>query len=154
MGQLMFDFGNAYKAVKSKQFNSTALFWSFIGGEERKKLYEVITREEAEESQSRIEDVVKRISQLRMDRPDAGLIGDEILNAAAMLIHGVRRARWRLDSSCENPADLAAHLRGIIGEHQRLWLARNRVGGLRDSARRLEARLADYGATGVSSAFG
>ena len=39
---------------------------------------------------------------------------------------------------------LAEDMRLIIGEHRRLWTARNREGGLQDSARRLEARLAEY----------
>ena len=39
---------------------------------------------------------------------------------------------------------LAGDLRVILGEYRRLWMARNREGGLQDSARRLETRLAEY----------
>jgi hypothetical protein len=39
---------------------------------------------------------------------------------------------------------LAADLTLIISEHRRLWLERNRVGGLEDSERRLTQRLKDY----------
>ena len=154
MGQLMFDFGNIYQAVKSKQFNSTALFWSFIGGQERKKLYEVIRQEEAAQSEARLNDIESRLSRARMVFPDSTLILDEIRNAIAMLRHGCRRARWRHDPASENSADLPADLRRIIGAHERLWLARNRIGGLRDSVRRMENRLVDYGVTRANSAFG
>jgi hypothetical protein len=154
MGKLMFDFGNVYRAVKSKQFNSSAMFWAFIGGEERKKHYEVITRAEADESESRLNDIGERLVKHRMQLLDANVIADEVRNGIAMLKHGCRRSRWRLSAASEDATTLAAELRRIIAEHQRLWLARNRAGGMRDSARRLEARLADYGVARVSSAFG
>jgi hypothetical protein len=154
MGKLMADFGNVYQIVQSKQFNSTALFWSLVGGEERKKHYEVITRDEAEESESRLKEIEQRLIRVRMETPDAAQTSAEIACAIAMLRHACRRALWRLDPAREDASDLAADLRAIIGEHERLWLGRNRVGGLRDSARRLENRLADYGAKRAGSAFG
>jgi hypothetical protein len=46
--------------------------------------------------------------------------------------------------SAGNARDLAADLRGIIGRHEELWLARNRVGGLVDSAGRLRKTLELY----------
>jgi hypothetical protein len=35
-------------------------------------------------------------------------------------------------------------MRTILGEHSRVWTARNRVGGLQDSTRVLEERLREY----------
>jgi hypothetical protein len=35
----------------------------------------------------------------------------------------------------------------ILGEHRRLWTARNRVGGLQDSERAFEERLREYEGT-------
>jgi len=89
-----------------------------------------------------------------MDLPDAGTIAAELSNAAAMMIHGCRRARWRIDPASEKLTEMATDLRAIIGRHQQLWLSRNRVGGLRDSVRRMESRLAEYGTARVGSAFG
>jgi len=114
----------------------------------------VITRAEADESESRLNGIADRLGKQRMHLPDANVIADEIRNGIAMLKHACRRTRWRLSASSEDVTNLAADLRDIIGEHERLWLSRNRVGGLRDSARRLEARLADYGGARASSAFG
>jgi hypothetical protein len=39
MGQLMQDFGNVYQAVKTPMGMSTRLFWSLVGGEDRRKLW-------------------------------------------------------------------------------------------------------------------
>jgi hypothetical protein len=38
----------------------------------------------------------------------------------------------------------AEELKAITAEHRRLWLARNRPGGLKDSARRLEKVIKEY----------
>ena len=76
-----------------------------------------------------------------MNRPDAELIKSEIRNGAAMLKHACRAGRWRIKSSLGNRDVLASELRGIVAEHRRLWLARNRPGGLDDTAKRLENRL-------------
>src|SRR5688572_10251828 len=46
MGQLMHDLGNVYQAVKTPMGMSTRLFWSLVGGEDRRKLWEVITADE------------------------------------------------------------------------------------------------------------
>ena len=46
-------------------------------------------------------------------------------------------------------AGLADALRPVIAEHQRLWLARNRTGGLRESRAWLEHLLGCY-ASGVT----
>ena len=144
MGQLMHDLGNVYQAVKQPMGNSSRLFWVLAGTPERKKLYEMITREEYDEAEHRVKSIVASIEGARMDREDADLIKDEIRSAAAMLRHACRRGGWFLDRTSEDPAELARDLSRIIDEHRRLWLARNRPGGLRDSVARLEAPLADY----------
>jgi hexosaminidase len=42
------------------------------------------------------------------------------------------------------PEQLASQMRTILGEHRRLWSARNRVGGLQDSESVFEQRLQEY----------
>ena len=76
-----------------------------------------------------------------MARPDAALIADEFRNAAAMMRLACDHGSAALRSRALRCPALAPELRRIIGEHRRLWLARNRPGGLHDSARRLEKRL-------------
>jgi hypothetical protein len=46
-----------------------------------------------------------------------------------------------IDSTRE---ELAAEMNIVLGEHRRLWTARNRVGGLQDSERVFEERLREY----------
>jgi len=144
MGKLLFDLGNVYQAVKTPMGNSSRLFWILAGDETRKKLYEMITPAEFDDAESRINAAMVGLGRAEMDRPDAQVIRGEIANAAAMLRHACHRGRWKLGAENVAPADLAEELEVIISEHGRLWLERNRPGGLNDSARRLEDRLADY----------
>ncbi len=146
MGQLMHDLGNVYQAVQQPMGNSSRLFWVLVGGDERKKLYEMITRPEYDDAEARVDAAVAPLDRARMDRADADLIKHELRNAADMLRHACRRGRWLLDRGCDSPPAMAQELRGIIEEHKRLWLARNRPGGLSDSTLRLERPVADYGA--------
>ncbi|MEO6434872.1 MAG: family 20 glycosylhydrolase [Tepidisphaeraceae bacterium] len=144
MGKLMHDFGNVYQSVKTPLGNSSRLFWSLAGGEDRRKLWEPVTREEFDDAESRVAGILSRLPATQMDRPDAALIADEIRNTAAMLTHACRHGRWRQGDRSRTTIDLSDALRGILAEHRRLWLSRNRPGGLSDSCARLEARLAEY----------
>ena len=75
-----------------------------------------------------------------MDLPDAPLIRDEYALTVRLMLLACDRAL-----SCSAPAALGRRPRAgsseIIGEYRSLWLARNRIGGLSDSVRRLEALL-------------
>jgi hypothetical protein len=156
MGQLMFDFGNVYQAVRQPMGNSSRLFWVLVGTPERKKLYEMITREEYDDAEARVRVALAGLDAVQMERADAQLIKDEIINSARMLVHVCCRGRWLLDPSSECVEDLAHHVRAILHEHRRLWLARNRPGGLADSVGRLETARPSanvdtrFGETGVA----
>jgi hexosaminidase len=144
MGRLMHDLGNVYQAVNTPMGMSTRLFWSLVGGADRRKLWDVITPAEFDDAESRIDQIVARLDAARMDRPDAALIADEIRNAAAMLRFACHHGRRRLGVATMADDAMLAWLDGVIGEHRRLWLSRNRPGGLDDSCKQLEARRAEY----------
>jgi hypothetical protein len=144
MGQLMHDFGNVYQAVKDPMGNSSRLFWALVGGDVRKKLYQTITRQEYDDAEARVDAAIASLERTQMDRPDADLIKDEIGNAAAMLRHACRRGRWMVDRASEDASGLARDLRDIVARHERLWLARNRPGGMHDSSQRLADLARDY----------
>jgi hypothetical protein len=55
-----------------------------------------------------------------------------------MLLFACRQGRWRLGDQAFTSDELVEQRRAIVKEHRRLWLARNRHGGLDDSCARLE----------------
>ena len=82
-----------------------------------------------------------------MSRPDADLIRREFSNAAQLLRHACRRASAVLAGSLADDGvrdALDQDMQALIAEYRQLWLARNRPGGLEDSAGRLERARADY----------
>ena len=106
-------------------------------------------------AEATLADAVSRLDRARPARPDADLVLDELRNGAALVALLCRDARARLagDGKLASVpgrarAALATDLTVILGEHRRLWLARNRPGGLDDSAAWLE-RLARAYDTGV-----
>ena len=128
MGRLAHDLGNVYLKPGKIIPNSSALFW-------------LIQREQLEippnlaEARDFISATLAPLANARMQRSDATVIHDEFTNAGRLL-------RYACDRGQSAPAkQLASQLREIISEHRRLWLARNRPGGLPDSCRVLEKRL-------------
>jgi hexosaminidase len=97
-----------------------------------------------------------RLARSDARRDDATLLGDELRNAVALVqvLSADARARLAGDGSIASVAEstrshLRARLEPVIAEHERLWLARNRPGGLRESRAWLE-HLAEVYATGVA----
>jgi hypothetical protein len=84
-------------------------------------------------------------------RGDADLLRDEVRTGAATVavVAADERARLAADGTLGSVpaaarAELAARLRPLVDRHRELWLARNRPGGLADSAAWLEHLLACY----------
>jgi hexosaminidase len=127
MGKLVHDLGNVHLAMRSPLHNGTALFWMLIG--EKKEATENVTREEFVEAERRIDTAAAPLDLARIGRKDADLIRDEIRNAVAMLKFACHKGRGGFDLLHEQKL--------IIAEHERLWLARNRPGGLSESVARL-----------------
>src|SRR5207302_4594210 len=99
---------------------------------------------------------VERLGRARPRRPDGDLVIDELRTAAQLVALLCRDARARLAedgwlSSVPEAtrAKLAIELRPLIEHHKELWLARNRTGGLDDSAAWLQHLLECY-ETGVT----
>ncbi len=92
-----------------------------------------------------------RLPAVRSARPDAELIVAELRNAIALVrvMTADARARLAVGGALANVggterAVLAAALRPVIAEHERLWNLRNRPGGLRESRAWLERLLNLY----------
>jgi hypothetical protein len=146
MGRLVYDLGNAYRKIGHLVGNASVLF-HFVHSPLTQPLPESITQETIHATMEYIRAVTEPLPLARMDRADALLIVDELTNAARMLLHGCRRAlavrSGIIDTDSERHA-LATEIREILGEHRRLWMARNREGGLQDSTQVLEQRLKEY----------
>jgi hypothetical protein len=67
---------------------------------------------------------------------DDGYFRAELLNAIDMASHGIHRLQYFRGAQLEKDY-LRGNLSTIIGNHEKIWLARNRPGGLRESVSKL-----------------
>jgi hexosaminidase len=144
LGKLFFDLGNIYKLTQTTMGNSSRFFWTLVGDASREKYFEMVTKEEFDTAEEMVNAAAVPLASSRSMRDDADLIKSELQNAIAMTRHACRRGRRRLKVEKLSDQQLSDDLAKIIAEHKRLWLARNRPGGLPDSTKRLEDRLAEY----------
>jgi hypothetical protein len=136
MGKLVCDLGNVYKASREPIANSTRLFRILVPPPTPKVPAAGMMLDELDASERRIDLAIATLPNTQMRCSDADLISAEMRNAAAMLRHACRIGRAELSGEAWERDGMVQ----IAEEHRRLWLARNRPGGLADSVRRLEAR--------------
>ncbi|MCB1693770.1 MAG: family 20 glycosylhydrolase [Pseudomonadales bacterium] len=72
--------------------------------------------------------------------PSGSLVADELANAIRLARHGIHRLQY-FRGTRKDRRHLREELSVAIGEHERLWLARNRSGGLSESAGHLRQSL-------------
>jgi hypothetical protein len=95
-----------------------------------------------------IDHAMRGLGKTKSHRPDAELIIREFEHTARQLRHACRRALLSLEQRPAKAAalrrELATDLREIAREYKRLWLARNRPGGLADSVARFDLARREY----------
>lgn len=154
MGQFALDLGNTYKE-NGKLLGNQALPSMLLNSHwipSNSKEFEGIKKKPLQKSIKAIDKLLPQLEKARMRRGDAQLIVDEFKNNSAMAVHGLRLGLARLSSKELNTAqlpteerrELAADMERIITEHRRLWLERNREGGLQYSTKGFESLLAAY----------
>jgi hypothetical protein len=154
IGGVARDLGNVYRetGILVKNASVLALLMLFPERPLGEGRLAGLTIEGLERADARAAQVASGIGAARCDRDDAKLVEAEFALAASFLRHACRLGIARLDTvggavaAIPGPARraLADDLRRIIDEYKRAWLQRNRIGGLRDSAGRLERLLRLY----------
>jgi hexosaminidase len=126
-GQTAFDLGNVYQVCNRPTPNGSALFRVLILPPNDPHPEKGLTEQGLSASEEAIRTAV---SQIKTSQP---LVADEFRSAAALLQFGIETARRCLNL----PGRAGPKLSDILTQHRRLWLARNRPGGLEDSIARL-----------------
>ena len=160
VGQVAYELGNAYKVPGVDIFNRSVLFNLLIEPERclSEKPYDGLTVEGLERTIVFIHEATAALGKAKMKRVDAEQIVDELNFTAELLRFSCRFGIARLkvkDGEAGSIAEgrreeLAVELEGIINEYKRLWLVRNREGGLVDSVGRMESILNTLRALGDS----
>lgn len=154
MGRLAWDLGNAYRetGLLLKNRSVLAALTLFPDRPLGERPLAALEAEGLERAAAWIDGVVGRLGSTRMTRADADLVEAEIRNAAALMAHGARIGLARLTAgrgaveavAPRERAALADDLEAIEAEFRRLWLLRNRPGGLDDSTARMRRLIRRY----------
>lgn len=149
-GKAAYDLGNVYQAPGIIIPNSSALFWLLRWPlDEIAKYSETVSPVDLNNTLDAITQAAQPLKDARMQRPDAALIRQEFDNTVRLMRHACRRGQLALmaRNSAESSAlcrELHADMQEILAEYERLWLARNRPGGLQDSTQVFRSLLAEY----------
>jgi hypothetical protein len=133
LGRAAYDLGNVYQACKKPNNNGSALFRLLVIPPTDPSPETGLTAENFDATEAAIDAAVLPLHSMDACTAEQHLITDELRNAAQMLRFCVEIGRSKLALPVCRKIDLS----GLIAEHRRLWLARNRPGGLEDSAGRL-----------------
>ena len=148
MGALAYELGDVYHSMDVQIRNGTPMFWILQPTKGHPDHASRVSAASWQQTFDTINEIMDRLPESRMNRPDAALIADEFTQTARLMQHGCRRGMWLHETDQAKAAEqrkaLAEDMRGIIAEQRRLWLARNQPGGLDDSIARFERLLAEY----------
>ena len=157
MGGLVYELGNAYLQVGQLVKNASALFHLLVRPITQ-NLSEGITCITLQQTAEFILATMEPLKWARSQRADAVLVADEFRNAAQFLLYACQRGiaiRKETTADSNTRKRLTMELIAFLGEYRRIWMMRNREGGLRDSTRMLEIHLQEYAETAhpVNSIF-
>ena len=146
LAQIARDLGNAHQKLELPLHNASPLF-RLLHQNSIEDLLGKMDIAKVQPTRDAIETAAADLYKIDLQRKDGALIRDEFSCAANMLLHACDRAEAVQSGKVTEPktrAVLRDEITRILTEFHRLWLARSRTGGLKDSLRPLGQRLRDY----------
>ena len=153
LARALLELGDVHRAVRPQVPNMSVLTLHLYAPRIRlgRRLTEGLATADLEEVEHRIDAAVAGVERARARRADGDVVQAELRAGAGLVRLLCRDARARLGGDGKltsvpehQRAELAETLEPMVDEHRRLWLARNRPGGLNDSVGWLERLLAAY----------
>jgi len=147
--------GNSYLKTKLPEGNANAYQlmlrrykWTMKGHFQTKQL----TEKGLQNAEKEIDNALEILKLAKPESYDAQIIIDELQQAGALAKHGIHLGLARLSAPKEvtlnipreTKKELIDELTPIIQNHRKLWIVRNRVGGLDNSAKYMEDLLLYY----------
>ena len=136
-GKLIIEMGDVYKLVSKNIPNGSVfnnLLFSKFGD---KKILKNIRVAQLKKCITKFNELQKKIIKCRPDTSDKKIILDEINNGIEMAKYGLARGIAALTGKLDKKS-MKRDLKKITATHKKMWLARNRDGGLEESLSRLE----------------
>ena len=141
LGEIIQALGNVYRIFPNETCCNSTVWGSFFCSPEKSRYSESLLEKTpltaARESLRQLNEIQREIH----DNPPSGdlLVCRELANGALMAKCAIEAMLWRKEPSAVDVRKWHDDMAHIIGEHSRLWLERNRVGGLHESSAALRA---------------
>ncbi|HEY3298052.1 MAG TPA: family 20 glycosylhydrolase, partial [Armatimonadota bacterium] len=132
-GQAFHDLGNLYKAFSKRTINS-AVPWHVLFRPTNESTVEDVKTEEFDEMSKLLSAAAEIFAGEKMTAKDAGIVRQEFDHLAKMLAVSAETGKEILQGG--KPKNFNAKASVIKRRHERVWLLRNRSGGLSDSLAR------------------
>lgn len=144
----VFRLANLYRVSGMELPNSSALFWLLQYPLQKLRALPRLPAERIDACLTEIDSALDDLGKAQIGRADATLVEAEIRLAARMLRHACLRGRLLNEVEPAAAAALIKTLKDDVAEwleeYRRIWLERNRPGGLRESAGRIEKLVEEY----------
>jgi hypothetical protein len=141
-GRFVFELGNVYTKIPGRIHNATAYALAVTLPEAELRARGegiVINRATLGRVNKELDRLERVLPTLKVGRRDAALVRREFAYALLLMRYGMERiARAALPKAAPDDKALRSAQRKSLVEHRRVWLARNRPGGLVDSAMNLK----------------
>ncbi len=145
MGKIMCDMGNEYNAWGLTLPNGSPIHILLQESSECLKPLEIADPKFIHETMDRLQDCMESLRAVRLERPDASIIKEEMHLTLQLMQHACKRAlNVYFDSQNSPSTNKLYEIHEIISKYKRLWLARNRIGGLSESIAHFITLLEDY----------
>ena len=138
-GRTVYEIGNVYRLYATRLHNATPYALGTLRSLDQMRVK--ATPAENKLALKEIDRLARAVARLHMHRDDGALIQRELLFALSLMRYGVQRiaASMAKEKAQANLAlQLRADLKLLVALHRKMWLARNRPGGLPDSIKSLQ----------------
>jgi len=139
--QNILDLGNYYLLENRKVHNRTLIAQVLYSDLDEMKPLEGLDESVFTNIEAYIKEIYKRLDFAEMHSMDAKLLDGELRNTSRLVLHGAKLARLKIMLKAKEPSglsdevimDMIDDIDEIMSNHRKLWIARNRPGGLEDS---------------------
>jgi hexosaminidase len=150
-----FALGNTYQQPDMPIHNGSALFWAYnwpldlMENPEFAKTAEAIRaipdfQNKVHRTIEYVDNVLAKLDQAQMARPDAELIKHEYRLTGTLLKHAARRLLVMVGDDSVTEEELESEFENMEETYRDFWTVRNRPGGLDDSIKRMTRKRALY----------
>ena len=134
MGKILITIGNEYNSWGLSTPNSSPLFWLLQKSADELGRFKIDELTPIHETLERLNTVLSDLEKIQLNRSDARQIHAEIKLTVQLMKTACHRALWHYSEPRDPQFSLSlCEMRELIAEYKRLWLIRNRIGGLSDS---------------------